>query len=331
MTERKIPKEYFLTVLDRLTRFEPAYIRYKRVFRDILNKFDSLDKKNIIDLNDEIKRVEYIFNSSLDNTGINYFDLNHLFMYLEDKYFEFNELSYQYLSSRLNISQMIKEIELNENLPKNLIWLKHVINNPDCDLAKLRYDNSLLYPIEKIILCEGQTEELLLEPICRLFGHDFNKLGIKVISAGGKNQVARKFYQMAEYTKLPFYILLDKDAYKIQELIKPKLRKIDTLYLIHKGEFEDIIPKNILLKTINYVHKNDYNCFFDDFNDDISMVSNLENIYKKYGFGDFKKAEFAKQLSHYICQYATLADFEQSEFEKLIKSIFSDNITFTSS
>ena len=328
MIEKIIPKEYFSTILDRLTRFEPAYIRYKRVFRDLLNKFYSQDKKNIKNLNDEILQVENIFNNSLIS-AIPKYELNHLFTYLEDKYFKFNELSYQYLSARLNISQMINEIEINDYSPKNLIWLKYVACNPECNLITLRNDYSLLYPIEKIILCEGQTEELLLEPICKLFGYDFNKLGVKVISAGGKNQVARKFYQMADYTKLPFFILLDRDAYKIQDLIKPKLRKIDSLYLICNGEFEDIIPKNILLKTINYVHKNDYNCFFDDFNDNVSMVSNLENIYKKYGFGDFKKAEFAKQLSFYIKQYATLDDFKLSEFEKIIKSIFNDTISFT--
>ena len=65
-----------------------------------------------------------------------------------------------------------------------------------------------------------------------------------------------------------------------------QIRPNDKIYLINSGEFEDLIPKNILQKTINSVHCNDLNCIFDDFNDELSMVDNLENIYKKYGFGE---------------------------------------------
>ena len=38
MKFKQIPAEYFITILDRLTRFEPAYKRYNRVFDDIINK-----------------------------------------------------------------------------------------------------------------------------------------------------------------------------------------------------------------------------------------------------------------------------------------------------
>ena len=126
---------------------------------------------------------------------------------------------------------------------------------------------------------------------------------------------------MLEYTKIPFFILLDKDAQATSELIKPKLRAKDELYLINCGEFEDIIPKNILQKTINYVHCNEYNCIFDDFLDDCSMVENLENIYKKYGFGEFKKAKFAQNLKEYIEKNCTNSDFINSEIVEIINAL----------
>ena len=65
MKFKRIPREYFTTILDRLSRFEPAYIRYSRVFEDIINKFYLDNKSRNLDLKTKIKIVEEIFNSSL--------------------------------------------------------------------------------------------------------------------------------------------------------------------------------------------------------------------------------------------------------------------------
>ena len=319
MKIKKIPDEYFITIMDRLSRFQPANIRYERVFDDIISKFSA--NCNCSSLTDKLNLVEEIFNYSLGYSEKSLY-FNQLFLQIENIYFESNEISYRYLSTRLNYAEIISKISKFANLPKNLYWLINLLNFSD-DVYELRKKKNLLYPIEKIILCEGQTEELLLEPICKILGLDFSKYGIKVISAGGKNQVARKYYKMVEYTKLPFFILLDRDASKIKDLINTKLRAIDDLYLIKSGEFEDIIPKNILLKTINYIHKNDFNCYFDDFSDNDTMVHNLENIYKKYGFGEYKKADFAKDLANYIQNFSKAKDFDSSELLDIANSISS--------
>ncbi len=316
MKFKKIPKEYFPTILDRLTRFEPAYIRYKRVFDDIINKYSLDEKLKNISEEDEISLVVEIFNASVEQNSD--FCINDILMGLEEKYFNFNSKSYQYLSARINLSSMINEIAEFNDLAKNVIWLKKISQNKS-NIEELRQEFSLMYPIEKIILCEGQTEFTLLETIFKLFDFDINKLGYMLIPAGGKNQVARKYYNMLEYTKLPFFILLDKDASTIRELIEPKLRDIDKIYLLKCGEFEDLIPKHILQKAINYVHKNEYNCIFDDFSNNNSMVENLENIYKKYGFGEFKKAKFALELKNYIENYCSRDDFVDSEIVEIIK------------
>ena len=319
MKFKRIPREYFATILDRLSRFEPAYIRYSRVFEDIINKFCLDNNSKKLDLESKIKIVEEIFNSSLSSCNDDY-SLNETLLNLENKYFASNEISYQYLSSRLNISSMLNEIDESQINAKNLFWLKK-INSNHGNLIKLRNKYSLLYPIEKIILCEGQTEFTLLNAIFKLFNVDLNKIGILVIPAGGKNQVARKYYSMIEYVKLPFFILLDKDASQIENIIKPKLRNNDFIYLIKSGEFEDLIPKKILLGTINYIHKNDLNCNFDDFNTECTMVENLENIYKKYGFGEFKKAQFALQLRGFIEDNLPKQDFINTEIETIVKNL----------
>ena len=51
------------------------------------------------------------------------------------------------------------------------------------------------------------------------------------------------------------------------------------------------------------------------------MVKNLENIYKKYGFGEFKKAKFAQELKEYIENNTTKDDFYDSEISDIVKAL----------
>ncbi|MBR2068823.1 MAG: ATP-dependent endonuclease [Candidatus Gastranaerophilales bacterium] len=317
MKYKKIPQEYFITILDRLTRFEPAFVRYKRVFDDIINKFSIDTKLKTLDLKDEISLAEEIFNSSIDNTIHDF--IRPVLYGLEEKYFYSNEVSYQYLSARLNFTAMLEKIRFNENLPLNVKWLKKI--NEYSDLKKIREEKELLYPIEKVLLCEGETERILLSTILKKFNINLKKRGIILIPAGGKNQVARKYYSMTEHTKLPFFILLDNDADAIKAMIDAKIRANDEIYIIKSGEFEDLIPYNILEKTINYIHKNDQNCLTDDFLPERSNVLNIEYIYKKYGFGEFKKAHFAQGLKEYIEQNTSLTDFKSSEIIEIAQRL----------
>ena len=177
----------------------------------------------------------------------------------------------------------------------------------------MRENKKLLYPIEKILLCEGETEKILLNTLLNFFDIDMDSLGILLIAAGGKNQVARKYYEMIDYTKIPFFILLDKDAIETKSQIELKQRKMDDIYILNSGEFEDLIPVQILKNAINMAHTADFHCKLDDFQSDISTVHNIEQIYRKYGFGDFKKADFAKILNEYITNNANKSAFINSE------------------
>ena len=321
MKFKNIPRDYLPIILDRLTRFEPAYIRYKRVFDDVINKFGIGFKLNSLALDEQILIVEDIFTNSFGEeiTAENNNLLNAYLIELEKKYFKFNEVSYQYLSTRINISKLLGKVNDISKLTKNAFWISE-FNNVET-FTKIREDKELLYPIEKIIICEGQTEFNLLSSILKLFGVNLDKLGYLIIQAGGKNQVARKFYSMLEYVNLPFFILLDKDAQEIKRLVEPKLRNIDKSYILNSGEFEDLIPKNVLLKAINCIHEFDFNCIYDDFDDNVSMVKNLEYVHKKYGFGEFKKARFSLMLKEYIENNCTKDDFIGSEINDIIKAL----------
>ena len=319
MKLKKIDKKCYTTIIDRLTRFEPAKKRYSRVFDDIINKFSDFNLKNL-SLKEKIELADEIFNFNF-KADIRDEKFHFLMSTLENKYFNFDEVSYQYLSKRINISQMIDEIEINEKTPKNVIWLKSILNS-DIEPETLRNKHSLLYPIEKIILVEGETERILLKTLLLYFNINCDKSGFYIFPAGGKNQSARKYYEMIENCKIPIFILLDKDAIPTKELIEPKLREQDFIYIIQSGEFEDLIPKEILVRTINSIHKNEFNCKIDDFESCLSTVHNLENIYKKYGFGEFKKAHFALYLKEYI-KMNSKCDFSNSEIKQIAQSLCS--------
>ena len=73
--------------------------------------------------------------------------------------------------------------------------------------------------------------------------------------------------------------------------------------------------------AINSEHSSELNCQFDDFLQNNTMVENLKLIYKKYGFGEFKKAHFAAVLNEYISLNTTKEDFANSEITEIIKLI----------
>ena len=294
----KIPdKNYIKISLDRLTRFKPVIERYERVVDDILHKFlisSADDKISNLTLEEKINLSSEIFNSALNKkTDLS---LNEIIKKDEEKIFYLTETEKKYLNSKIDFEAALDLFETDE-LPLNLQRLK-LQKNLSSDETRKKY--STLYPVKKAVLTEGITEETLLIEFAKILGVDFKKEGIFVLGAGGKNQVARKYYKMIEEIKIPVFILLDNDADEICELIKPKLRKIDSLYKIKSGEFEDILPKNLIKNALNFHFSQNLLSNGDDFEESNHTVENLNNCYKNNGWGEFKKADFAKIVREYI-------------------------------
>ena len=294
----KIPdKNYIKISLDRLTRFKPVIERYERVVDDILHKFlisSADDKISNLALEEKINLSSEIFNSALNKkTDLS---LNEIIKKDEEKIFYLTETEKKYLNSKIDFEAALDLFETDE-LPLNLQRLK-LQKNLESDETRKKY--STLYPVKKAVLTEGITEETLLIEFAKILGVDFKKEGIFVLGAGGKNQVARKYYKMIEEIKIPVFILLDNDADEICELIKPKLRKIDSLYKIKSGEFEDILPKNLIKNALNFHFSQNLLSNGDDFEESNHTVENLNNCYKNNGWGEFKKADFAKIVREYI-------------------------------
>jgi predicted ATP-dependent endonuclease of OLD family len=185
------------------------------------------------------------------------------------------------------------------------------------DAVELRKKHALRFPVEKVVLCEGITEEILLPEFAKFCGCDFDKQGIKLISAGGKNQVAKLYYELKNELNVPIFVLLDADAIEVSNSIKSVLRLQDTIYLIDKGEFEDIFSLNLIKRTINNSFRNICECSISDIKQEQPMVKTLTYFYRIHELGDFQKSEFARELANNL-KYDT--DITQ-EIQALINSI----------
>ena len=208
---KPLTKEQILISIDRLTRFKHPEEKYLRVFKDIITsnliypKFKrcELDEMDYIALT---QLAEYVFNYSLDGQAD--LSINQKLAEYENSVFETDYNTQQLLRNNFNYASAIKLIP--KNAPLNLKWLKSLGEVGYSNIA--RQLHALRFPVEKLVICEGITEETLLPEFARLLGYDFDKNGVYVLSAGGKNQVVKMFYKFTETFKLPIFVLLDNDA-----------------------------------------------------------------------------------------------------------------------
>lgn len=287
-------KEQLIISVDRLTRFKETEIKYLRVFKDIIlnNLLEPKIKKY------ELDNMDYGELCNLAETIINYglpanedLFINQKLYDYEKSLFKINKNTEKLIKNKINYKSIIKYFP--KNIPDNLKWLKTLADKSFCD-------NVYGYPVKKVVLCEGITEEILLPEFSKMCGYDFKKNGIHIISAGGKNQVVKYFYNFAECLKIPVFILLDNDAKKNLEEIKPKLRNIDKIHLLKSGEFEDLLTNNLIIKTLNYATKNISIAPIDGLEHSFSKVEFLEEFFKHRGLHEFKKAEFAQLVKKNI-------------------------------
>lgn len=295
----KIPEiEYIQICLDRLTRFKPVSERYIRVIDDVLSKYliQTDEKLSDIQMSRKIELAQTILNSAAKN--LTDLKLNEIIKNDEEKIFYLTNEDREFLNSKIDFLALINL--LNENtLPLNLKRLKFQ-NNLTSNETREKY--ATLFPVSKVVLVEGITEEILLIEFAKILGLDFKKEGIFVLGAGGKNQVARKYYKLIEEIKIPIFILLDSDAKEIANLIIPKLRNKDKLHLIKTGEFEDILTGKLIKNALNFHFAQNMLNNENEFEENGHAVVELHDCFKNNGWGEFKKADFAKIIREYLHQ-----------------------------
>ena len=203
---KELSKKQIIISIDRLTRFKPTEEKYLRVFSDIItsNLIEPKIKKS--ELNNmpysEIRDLAVeIFNSSLPVNSEDY-KINTLLRDYENKVFINSREVQELLNNRLNYKNAVKLIDKTTTVP-NLKWLITLENAAATQKVT---------PIKKLVIAEGITEEILLPAFAEANGYNFIENGVKIIAAGGKNQVVKLYYKLIEQVKVPIFILLDKDA-----------------------------------------------------------------------------------------------------------------------
>ncbi len=308
--EKFLSKDQILISVDRLTRFKNPKEKYLRVFFDVILssgayncKKHDLEKMTFKEIKDN---AEIILNNSIQalTNEENDFHINTILKDYENSVFVCTKETNELLDNKINYTGVCNLID--ESSPVNLRWLKSL---KTCnDLKTNRSYNCLKFPIEKVILAEGLTEEILLPAFSKILGFDFYKEGIQIIPAGGKNQVVKLYYKLAEELRIPIFVLLDKDAEENIKQIQPKLREIDKIHLISCGEFEDLLPKSLIIKSINSDLTNFALITENDIDDNIPETKNLENIFKEKGLHEFKKADFAKLVRANLNECCEISD-----------------------
>ena len=254
-----------------------------------------------------------IFNKSLKEDNTNDLSLNLKLKAYENSTFVNDKNVDILLDNSLDYVSALKLLKGDK--PINLEWLNSLRENSD--MYRMREEKGLQYPVSLVVIVEGITEEILLPQFSKVLGLDFLAHGIKILPAGGKNQVVKLYYSLSEELRLPIFVLLDKDAVENVNLINKKLRDEDRVHLLNSGEFEDLLPLNLILKTINSHLKNFASISIKDLEKDEPMVKILEEIFKCCGIHEFKKAEFAHLVQNQIKSTADISE----EISCIIKSL----------
>ena len=315
MKIKPLTKEQIIISIDRLIRFKEPEIKYLRVFKEIIlsNLIEPKFKKAELDEMNYEELRDYdvsVINFSLggENSDLS---INKKISDYENSVFKISENAQLLLDNKINYNKINEILRLRRHSEQSLPCQR------EGDREAVEGFLYPLSPLKKILLCEGITEEILLPKFAQILGVDFKKNGIHIVSAGGKNQVVKYFYRYAECLKIPIFVLLDNDAVENKEQIIPKLRPIDKIHLVKSGEFEDLLPKRLIIKTLNYLTENISVAPIEGLEEAKSTVEFLEEFFRHRGLHEFKKADFAQAVRENISTTDDLSD----EIKEIINSL----------
>ncbi|MBQ4122697.1 ATP-dependent endonuclease [bacterium] len=318
--------------LDRLTRFKLPEESYFRVFSSILYKnliTPKLSKNEIEKLpantigscvqtiwNESVRKILKKEENNLEINKVIKLLLNFQFKNTDDE-------TKRLINTKLSISPILNTIDY-EKSPINLKFLIKANKtfskkNPATikKIEELREKNLLKFPITKLLIVEGITEEILLPVFAAKLHSNFEQKGIYILGAGGKSKSPDLYLKLKEKLKIPVLILFDNDAQEIYELLKQNLLKKDKTIIIKKGEFEDIISLNLLKRSINKEYINYDKILKKDLQIYNRMCQNIEYYYRTRKLGEFKKAKLAKLLAENVKYNTDITE----EIKTIIKEI----------
>lgn len=325
---KNMKQEDILLSLDRLTRFKNPEIKYKRVFYDIIlkhvlspsiskHKLDGQNAAFIVDI------VERVWNNSVKKlypkSNIKCFSLKDL----DDQQYNISdEYTKTLMSAKLNIADVLNA-DISCKLPLNLVYLRKLFKeySETSEIASIganiRNNYSTLFPVQKLILTEGITEETLLPKFGEVMGYDFKKNGVFILATGGKSKVLSIYAELKYILRIPVFVLLDNDAEPVYNDVLSVLRPQDKAYLIKCGEFEDILPKDLIIKSFTEMNYDVQPPTDEELSYETGTCKSLELLWKSRGLGEFRKAHFAKAVSTCLNKQVSIS----GEIENIISLV----------
>lgn len=311
--------------LDRLSRFKLPEESYFRVFSSILSNClitPKYSKKELETLDAEIlsKLTKKIWNSSVDNIfgqTEEKNEINILKFIINKTYKNIDEKTKKLINTDLKINQILNNIDY-DCAPINL---KFLIKNYNASNENEILNNSkkykLLFPINKVVIVEGITEEILLPVFANKLKLNFEEKGILLLGAGGKSKSPALYLKLKDKLKIPIILLFDNDAKEIKNLLDKQLNKKDMSLIIEKGEFEDILSLNLLKRSLNKEYEPITQVIKSDLLISNRMTENIEYFYKSRHLGEFKKSKLSKIIAENV-KYKTDISKEIKELITII-------------
>lgn len=289
-----------------------------------LEDFDFCKKEHFTEI-EEIFRKAGLINTDFFDNANGFSDIEKLFIAYKMNFpvniQGFLNLSSAKRSETVKRLMLIDELVNEQNLCLQDADLREKLEIIYNKTKQYRNENGALNPLEVLILAEGATEETLLPVFSELAGIDFNKNGIKIISSGGKNQMLKLYAKLSREINLPILMIFDSDGYEEAESIKNSLRGKDDIYIIPKGEFEDILPDSLICRAVNLHYRLTGKINLSDIKDAEKKSRVLYCLWKEKGFGEFKKAEFARIIAKNIARETDLSEELKIIFEKIREKI----------
>ena len=298
--------------VDRLSRFKLPEEAYFRVFSSIIQKSlitPKYSKKEIDELPAELisKLVKHIWNKSVENIfgkNNNKPQIN-ILKYLATQTFNIDdEKTKKLINTDLKINEILNSFTY-ETSPINIKFLIKANEAKNIDeIINLSKKYKLLFPIKKLIIVEGITEEILLPVFAKKLNYAFEENGVYILGAGGKSKSPSLYLKLKNKLKIPVVLLFDNDAEEICNLLKNKLEKKDKIFLIKNGEFEDILPSNLIKRTLNKEYEPATPLIKNDLKHSNRMSENIEEFYRTRHLGEYKKSKVSKLIANNI-EYKT--------------------------
>ena len=332
-----IKEDEFLSYIDWLTRFKNPFNNFLRVAQKIITKNSVEPKFNTkkyeeLDFKNKVVLARFIWEKSLENllntSDFSEHKLKDFLIYEEEQTFDTgyllkflnfsNKQDYKKIRNEIFL-HLDKLVEYFEKLPQKPIFLKRLIEKRNSNLPNEElFENKSEFASTKLLfLVEGITEEKILPIFAQKEGFDFEQNGIKLISAGGKTHLLKYYAEIRKLLKIPVFILLDEDGKDIIKDLNAILEKKDSVYLISKGEIEDILPHELIIRAINNYYSMQGSISEADLSKNEPMAKILYNLYREKGFGEFHKAKFAQILQENI----NSKEDAKGEIEKILNLI----------